>query len=220
MEEPQKYEKLKHVSLAEAREVLNSGSKSDKINAFFGLAEHEADNMEAVCLCIDWATSPDSELRRTVATCLGWIARIAKAPDYRVIVPVLERLLDDPIVDVREAAGHALSDVRVYGMPAPYDRSAIEKRLSTEDPALISATLFRFARSEPNKNIALDWVLKYLASSSVALRDAATEATLEIGANNPYLRARALNALRNIESDSHWYVRSICKSSLDILSGQ
>jgi len=106
-------------------EEIEPISREDAIAAFDGtaytytlchsllcVALHEDDWRWALPQVLRFVGHSDPEVRGVAVTCIGYLARIHRAPDVAQAVPLLERLRDDPACARR--VRDALEDIRQF----------------------------------------------------------------------------------------------------------
>lgn len=69
--------------------------------------------------CLRLAQHPSADVRGLAATCLGHLARVHRALDLELVLPVLQEMLLDH--DVGGRAENALADIAIYMGRGPED---------------------------------------------------------------------------------------------------
>lgn len=106
------YHEVVPVRREDAINALTSGDPSQVCEALVQLAFHEPDRAFVESVLATQLESGHVTVRMVAATCVGHLARIHRALDVPLLLPLLRRLGDDPrTVGSME---DALSDVRRY----------------------------------------------------------------------------------------------------------
>lgn len=107
-----KYEVIAKLRRSEALAELGSGEQDRVSTALVAIALHEPDRGWVEDRIAEHLLSPDPWVRGLAAVCAGHVARIHRALDTARLVPLIERLTDDPQTEGR--AQDALSDIRMF----------------------------------------------------------------------------------------------------------
>ena len=106
------YESIGKLGRSEALTELGSGDRDRVSTALVAIALHEPDRRWVEDQIAAHLLSPDPWVRGLAAVCAGHVARIHRALDTARLVPLIERLLDDPQTQGR--ADDALSDIQIF----------------------------------------------------------------------------------------------------------
>jgi len=94
-------------------EIVFDGDDLDQTRVtLVRVAFHEPDYQWAQDCCLRFCNHQDAEVRGVAAICLGHIARIHRKLDMSKVMPILQRLLKEPLI-----AGQvedALDDIKQY----------------------------------------------------------------------------------------------------------
>lgn len=107
-----KYDDSQPISRSEAEKAFDSNDAAVICDALVRVALHDPDPVWSQTVTLRFTAHADVGVRGLAATCLGHIARIHKRLDLSVVVPILVKLSEDPIVGGR--AEDALDDIRMY----------------------------------------------------------------------------------------------------------
>lgn len=100
------------VSHEEAEKALILGCPKEICETLVSLALNDADWKWVQQKCIDYSSHIDPEVRGVAVTCLGHVARIHHELDVKVVVPVIQGLMQDP--EVAGRAEDAWDDLLMY----------------------------------------------------------------------------------------------------------
>lgn len=107
-----KYDDSRPIGRSEAETMFNSENPDAICEALIRVALHDPDPLWSQMVVLRFVAHDDSEVRGLAATCLGHIARIHRRMDLGIVVPILSKLAEDPLVGGR--AEDALDDIRTY----------------------------------------------------------------------------------------------------------
>ncbi len=107
-----RYHEPQPITKDDAEAVFSEGDVRSICDALVRLAHNERDLVWVELKCLMLATHSSREVRRTVATCLGHLARIHGRLDLKKVQPVLEELARDP--DIVGVVEDAWDDIVVY----------------------------------------------------------------------------------------------------------
>jgi HEAT repeat protein len=93
---------------------LASNDQSRICRALIAAALHETDRLYVESLIIKFLSHADAYVRGIAALAAGHVARIHGALTVDRIVPLVERLLNDPEPQTRGTAEDALEDIRRF----------------------------------------------------------------------------------------------------------
>jgi hypothetical protein len=108
-----KYEELQPISREEAQEELASGEQDRVCRAIIRLALYDPDPQWTQDRLVDWIeAASDPWSRGVAATGLGHVARLHGQIDRGRVIPLLERLRDDPEIGAK--IEDALEDIEKF----------------------------------------------------------------------------------------------------------
>jgi hypothetical protein len=107
-----RYQEVEPIAREEADAAFVSGDPRVICDALIRVVYHESEWRVAQEACLRFSTHSNEEVRGLAATCFGHLARIHRVLDLQLVIPVLRKMLDDPIVSGR--AQDALDDVKMY----------------------------------------------------------------------------------------------------------
>jgi hypothetical protein len=107
-----KYESVEPISRKRAQISFSSGNPRLIREALIRVALYDEDWSWTEHWCLHFIASNDPEIRATAILCLGHIARVHGQLDTAIVVPLLRKLKNDPLVG--GYADNALSDIYTY----------------------------------------------------------------------------------------------------------
>ena len=107
-----KYEPPQPTSRHDAEQVFRTGTTEEICETLVALALHEDDAAWVESICLEFTRHPSPNVRAIAATCLGHLARIHGQLNLGLVLPSLQRLLQDP--STSGYAENALSDIEIF----------------------------------------------------------------------------------------------------------
>jgi hypothetical protein len=107
-----RYQEVRPITRAKAEVDLVSAIPSTRIDALLSLAYHDPELDWVQDRCIQFTEDPDPGVRRMAVLCFGHLARIHQKLDLDRVLPILHRLVNDPLIagDVNDT----LDDIEVF----------------------------------------------------------------------------------------------------------
>jgi hypothetical protein len=106
------YEELQPIAKDEAERELQSGDRDRVARAMLRLSLFDPDFRSSQELCLTQAQNADPWLRGVAAICLGHLARLHGTLDTARVIPMLQRLAEDP--ETAGKAQDALEDIEHF----------------------------------------------------------------------------------------------------------
>ena len=106
------YQEILPISRQDASIALNSGDETLIVDALLRLTYHEPNRKWVQEKCVQFALSTNSAIRRIAVLCIGHLARIHKKIDLEIVLPVLEGLIDDPIL--ADTVENTYDDIKMF----------------------------------------------------------------------------------------------------------
>jgi hypothetical protein len=107
-----RYSDIPPISRNEARAAFRTGDESAIIAALLSLTFHDPDWRWVQDQLLQFAKHRNSSIRSLAGLCFGHLARIHRALDLEVVLPVHRELASDP--ETRGQAEDALSDIEIF----------------------------------------------------------------------------------------------------------
>lgn len=107
-----KYEPVHPLSKRELILLLGSGDPEAAAEALYAASRYEDDLSWVQNICVEGLKSPEVSVRWAAATCLGDLAFMRRPLDLNVVVPALEKAVQDP--QIADPASFSLSMVKQF----------------------------------------------------------------------------------------------------------
>lgn len=108
-----RYQEPESISVADAEPLLASDDGQTVCRTLVAITHSPLDSSWIQGHCIAASRDDRPDVRRTAAICFGHLARIHGLVDTKKVMPVLRRLLKDPLTS--GAAEDALDDIQTFG---------------------------------------------------------------------------------------------------------
>lgn len=106
------YESATALSHKEVKQAFASGEIEKICRALVSLAFYEADWRWAQEQFLFYTAHPSAQVRGVAVICLGHLARLHGILDKEIVLPTLNRLLNDPTIAGK--VEDALDDMKIY----------------------------------------------------------------------------------------------------------
>lgn len=106
------YQEVKSIEKLEAEQIFQTHDTIALSDALVRVTFHEPNWRWVQEWCIHFIDDPEPTIQKVAITCLGHLARIHSVLDTPHVVPLLEALLEDPLVG--GVAQDALDDIAMF----------------------------------------------------------------------------------------------------------
>ena len=107
-----KYQEITPISRSEAQLIFVQGAPEEIALTLLRLAYHDADWRWVQDICVSLSTHHDKWVRQTCVICFSHIARIHGKLEWQKVMPVLNRLLQDP--DLKGEVEVTIDDLDIF----------------------------------------------------------------------------------------------------------
>lgn len=107
-----RFHQVEPLSREELQAAFASRVEERAVEALISAAYYDPDWRWVQSQCLHFAASSSPSLRATAITCLGHLARVHRALDLDLVLPVLEKLADEP--ELRGRVEDTLDDIGMF----------------------------------------------------------------------------------------------------------
>ena len=213
------YEEIPRLTKDTAVSDLRSGEHPRVVRALLSLALFSQEQTWVKDICVEYARSPNENIRGIAILCLGHLARIHGTLDVDSVIPVFTNLLNDQSSFVSDYADIALSDVLTYCIPASYSRTSALRDLESGNLARMLLALSSVSREEEDWRFAQEKCIEYFAYPDMVIQGTSMMALATIASIHRRLDFdRVVALLESAAQDSNAFVSRTARSAIDCIN--